>query len=185
MAAPPPRRVADHTRDRAGCRRGAGLGWRGEERDGMRWPDRTEASGAMSVDGLYSALPHSGDLVVLSWDRTDSEGVPVSAVDAVLDAGRRGSDLVVVDLPRRLDDAAVRVLHAADLALLVARPNVRGCVAAGRTAALLKLHCSAVEVVVRGPAPGNLRATDVSDTLDLPLAASLRPEADLPAALDR
>ncbi len=159
------------------------LGW--EERDGMRWPDLAEASGAMSVDGLYSALPHSGDLVVLSWDRTDSSGVPVSAVDAVLDAGRRGSDLVVVDLPRRLDDAAVRVLRAADLVLLVARPNVRACAAAARTAGVLTLHCSAVEVVVRGPAPGNLRAKDVSETLRLPLAASLRPEVGLPAALDR
>ncbi|MGH3727196.1 MAG: septum site-determining protein Ssd [Micromonosporaceae bacterium] len=159
------------------------LGW--EERAGLRWPDLTEASGAMSVDGLYAALPRSGELVVLSWDRSDFLDVPLSAVDAVIDAGRRGSDLVIVDLPRRLDEAAVRVLQAADLVLLVARPDVRSCAAAARTSARVKLHSSAVEVVVRGPAPGNLRADDVCGALGVPLAGSLRPESGLPAALDR
>src|SRR5690606_37489262 len=67
------------------------LGW--EERAGLRWPDLTEASGAMSVDGLYTALPRAGDLVVLSWDRSDLYEIPANAVDAVIDAGRRGSDL--------------------------------------------------------------------------------------------
>jgi secretion/DNA translocation related CpaE-like protein len=159
------------------------LGW--EEQAGLRWPDLAEASGAMSVDGLYSALPRSGNLVVLSWDRSDASAVPESAVAAVIDAGRRGSDLVVVDLPHRLDDAAVRALQAADLALLVVRPDIRGCAAAARMSALIRPHCAAVEAVVRGPAPGNLRASDVSANLRLPLAASLRPESGLPTALDR
>lgn len=151
----------------------------------MAWPGLAEAGGAMSVDGLYRALPQSGDLVVLSWDRSDSTGVPESAVNAVIDAGRRGSDLVVVDLPRRLDEPAVRVLRAADLALLVVRSDIRGCAAAGRVAARLRPHCIAVEAVVRGPAPGDLRPSDVSASLRLPLAGSLRPESRLPAALDR
>ncbi len=159
------------------------LGW--EERAGLRWPDLADAGGAMSVDGLYAALPRAGDLVVLSWDRSDLTGVPESAVSAVLDAARRGSDLVVVDLPRQLDESAARVLQAADLALLVVRPDVRGCASAARTAALMRPHCAAVEAVVRGPAPGNLRASDVGATLRLPVAARLRPESGLPAALDR
>lgn len=159
------------------------LGWEG--RSGLRWPDLAEAGGVMSVDGLYSALPSHGDLVLLSWDRSDTLAVPLDAVDAVLDAGRRGSDLVVVDLPRSLDDAAVRVLQAADLTLLVARPEVRACAAAARASSLVRLHSDAVEVVVRGPAPGNLRASDVRASLGLPLAGSLRPETRLPAALDR
>lgn len=159
------------------------LGW--EERDGLRWPELADAGGVMNVDALYGALPHAGDLTLLSWDRTDTLGVPVSAVDAVLDAGRRGSDLVIVDLPRRWDDAALRVLHAADLVLLVARPDVRSCAAAARVSRLLRLHCSTVEAVVRGPAPGNLRARDVCRSLGLPLAGALRPEPGLPAALDR
>ncbi|MGH3739481.1 MAG: septum site-determining protein Ssd, partial [Micromonosporaceae bacterium] len=112
------------------------LGW--EDRDGLRWPQLADAGGAMSVDGLYGSLPHHGDLVLLSWDRTDTYRVPVGAVDAVLDAGRRGSDLVIVDLPRRVDEATVRVLQAADLVLLVARPDVRSCAAAVHTSRLLR-----------------------------------------------
>ncbi|MGH3661536.1 MAG: septum site-determining protein Ssd [Micromonosporaceae bacterium] len=159
------------------------LGW--EERAGLRWPDLADASGAMSVDGLYSALPGHGGLVLLSWDRSDALGMPERAIDAVLDAGRRGSDLVVVDLPRQLDDVAVRVLQASDLVLLVVRPDVRGCAAASRVSAAMRLHCAEIEAVVRGPAPGNLRPRDVSRTLGMALAGSLRPESGLPAALDR
>ena len=159
------------------------LGW--EDRSGLRWPDLDDASGAVSVSSLYSALPRMGELVLLSWDRSDRHRVPPAAVDAVLDAGRRGSDVVVVDLPRWTDDSTVRVLQAADLTLLVVRPEVRGCAAARRLASVLVTHTSRIEVVVRGPAPGNLRAQDVSQALGLPLAGSLRPEAGLPAALDR
>jgi secretion/DNA translocation related CpaE-like protein len=159
------------------------LGW--EERAGLRWPDLAEAGGAMSVGGLYSALPHTGNLVVLSWDRSEPAAVPESAVTAVIDAGRRGSDLVVVDLPHQLDESAVRVLQSADLVLLVVRPDIRGCAAAGRMSSLIRPHCATLEAVVRGPAPGNLRPSDVSANLRLPLAASLRPESGLPMALDR
>ena len=40
------------------------------------------------------------------------------AMAATLDAARRGRDLVVVDLPRHLDEAAVLALQSADRALL-------------------------------------------------------------------
>jgi hypothetical protein len=40
-------------------------------------------------------------------------------------------------------------------------------------------------VVVRGPAPGGLRAKDVAQAIGLPLAGSLRPEPRLAAGLER
>jgi hypothetical protein len=39
--------------------------------------------------------------------------------------------------------------------------------------------------VVRGPAPGGLRAKDVAQAIGIPLAGSLRPEPRLAAGLER
>jgi hypothetical protein len=102
-----------------------------------------------------------------------------------MDAARRGRDLVVVDLPRRLDDAAVLALEAADRALLVVPAELRATAAAARVAETIAPHCGDLAVVVRGPAPGRLGAREVASALGLPLAGTMRPESGLSAALER
>jgi hypothetical protein len=47
------------------------------------------------------------------------------------------------------------------------------------------VHCEDLSVVVRGPAPGRLKAREVARALGLPLAGSLRPEPALCQALER
>jgi hypothetical protein len=91
---------------------------------------------------------------------------------------------VVVDLPRRLDPAGEEALLKADTTFLVVPAEVRAVAAAGRVAAQLASVTSRVEVVVRGPGPSGLDGPLVSDTLDLPLAAEMRAERGLGAALD-
>ena len=46
-------------------------------------------------------------------------------------------------------------------------------------------HTEALELVVRGPAPGRLRAREIARALSLPLAGTLRLEPDLARALER
>jgi secretion/DNA translocation related CpaE-like protein len=158
------------------------LGW--EALDGLRWP-ALAGSPPTSAASLVQTLPASGELAVLSWDRGDVFGVPVDAMAAALDAGRAGRELVVVDLPRRLDDAAALALAAADIALLVVPAELRACAAAARIAAAVAAHTGSLRLVVRGPAPGRLRAREIARTLGLPLAGSLRAEPDLARALER
>ena len=81
---------------------------------------------------------------------------------ATLDAGRRGRDVIVADLPRQLDDAAVLALQAADRALLIVPAELRATAAAARVARTVRVHCDDVAVVVRGPAPGRLRPREVA-----------------------
>jgi secretion/DNA translocation related CpaE-like protein len=159
------------------------LGWEGL--DGLRWPALTQTSGRVSPPALVEVLPQRGELVVLSWDRGEVLGVPAEAMASALDAGRRGQDLVVVDLPRRLDDASVLALGAADRAFLMVPAELRACAAAARVAAVAAPHCSSLSVVVRGPAPGGLRGPDVAAALGLPLAGTLRPEPGLARGLER
>jgi secretion/DNA translocation related CpaE-like protein len=164
------------------------LGW--ELMDGLRWPALASPGRPVAAPELVEALPKRGDLVVLSWDRAEREGhecldTPPEAMAAAMDAGRRGRDLVVVDLPRRLDDAAALALQSADRALLLVPAELRATAAATRIAAVAVRHCEQLAVIVRGPSPGRLTARDVAQSLGLPLLGVLRPEAGLPRALER
>lgn len=157
----------------------------GEGAAGLRWPDLTQTSGRLAADSLCAALPAIAGVCLLSWDRGDPVDVPLPAMSAVLGASRRGAELVVADLPRRLDEAAVAVLRDSDVALLVLPAEVRACAAAARVAAAAMTHCTELRVVVRGPAPAGLSSRDVAAALELPLAGVLRPEPGLAAALER
>jgi secretion/DNA translocation related CpaE-like protein len=150
------------------------LGWEGV--DGLRWPDLAHVRGRVSPPALVGALPGDGSLAVLSFDRSHMDAVPSAAMAAAIDAGRRGRDIVVVDLPRRFDDASVLALTSADRCYLVARADVRACAAAASVATLARRHCPALAVVVRETVPGGLRPHDVAEALDAPLAGALPPE---------
>jgi secretion/DNA translocation related CpaE-like protein len=159
------------------------LGW--EHVDGLRWGALAGAGGRVDPPALLEALPHRGDLVLLSFDRDVLPAVPGEAMAATLDAARRGRDVIVADLPRRLDDAAVLALQSADRAVLVVPAELRATAAAARVAQTARLHCPELSVVVRGPAPGRLRPHEVAAALSLPLAGTLRPEPALCRALER
>jgi secretion/DNA translocation related CpaE-like protein len=159
------------------------LGW--EALDGLRWPALSQGASGVTAPALVDALPSRGELAVLSWDRGDVLAIPPDAMGAALDAGRASRDLVVVDLPRRFDDAAVLALGSADQVLLLVPAEVRACAAAARVARVAAVHTTALTVVVRTPAPGGLKANDIARALGLPLAGTLRPEPELARHLER
>ncbi|BCJ26419.1 septum formation initiator [Actinocatenispora sera] len=156
-----------------------------EGAQGLRWPELSAARGRVDVAALRAGLPRQGELAMVSWDRGDEIEVPVEAMEATLDAGRRGGDLVVIDLPRSLGPAAMCGVQAASEVLMPVTADIRACAAAVRVATQVGPHCRSLRVVVRGPAPGGLTARDVGAALGLPVAGVLRPEPDLAAALER
>lgn len=158
----------------------------GREQDsGPRWPDFVATRGRLSAAALTEALPRVHNLSLLSWDRGDVRALPAEAVRAVVQAGRRGCDLVVVDLPRVVDEASRAVLSAATTVLLVVPAEVRSAAAASRVAASLALYSRDLRTVVRGPAPCGLQAQEIARALCLPLAGELRAEPGIDRALER
>ena len=158
----------------------------GEDSAGLRWPDLVASRGRLSAASLRAALPVVDDeLVVLSWDRGDLLSIAVTAMRSVLAAARRGGDLVVVDLPRRVDDAAEQVLVQAALVVVVVPAEVRAAAAAARVASGLVALADDVRVVVRATVPGGLPAEVVGDALGLPVLGSFRSEASVAAAAER
>ncbi|HEY0000356.1 MAG TPA: septum site-determining protein Ssd [Actinoplanes sp.] len=159
------------------------LGW--EDAAGLRWSGLAEAAGRVDPAALLNALPHRGDLVVLSFTREHGPVVPAEAMATTLDAGRRGREVIVADLPRSLDDAAVLALQSADRAVLIVPAELRAAAAAARVAQMVRVHREDLSLVVRGPAPGRLKPRDMAAVLGLPLVGTLRPEPAMCQALER
>jgi secretion/DNA translocation related CpaE-like protein len=134
-----------------------------EDVAGSRWADLTDARGRVSASTLAHVLPQVMGVSVLAWSRDGAPAVPAEAVSAVLDGARRGSDLVVVDLPRTGDEVS-RLLQQHVQTLLVVVPARVRAIAASR--ALLRGLEPTVDdqrIVVRGPAPGGLRLEERSE----------------------
>ena len=163
---------------------GIDLVFGGEQVRGLRWPDLSGARGRMPAAELAGALPRLQELSVLSWDRGEGTTLPAEAVAAVLSAGRRAHDLVVVDLPRTLDEAAREVLSTAVTTLLVVPAEVRASAAAARVAAAAVGLCRDLQLVVRAPGPAGLGGPQVAAALGVPLFAELRDEPGLAIALE-
>jgi secretion/DNA translocation related CpaE-like protein len=162
-----------------------------EDLDGLRWPEIELGGGRVPATALHAALPAppvprggGGRLGVLSCARAEG-GPSAVAVSSVVEAGRRAGETVVCDLPRHPDGAAVAALAAADLTVLVVPADVRSAAAAARVASVLREHGRPPRLVVRGPAPGGLAATEIGRALDLPVLAAMRPEPGLTRALER
>lgn len=155
-----------------------------ERTPGVRWPDLALRGGRVSYDALREVLPRIGAVTLLGNGRAGVDIQP-AALDAVIDAGRRAGTTVVCDLPRRSTPAAEIALEAADLVVMVATADVRGCAAATAMATWLTAVNPNVGVVVRGPAPGGLRAVEVAAGIGLPLLAAMRPQPGLATTLER
>ena len=164
---------------------GIDLVFGGEEVRGLRWPDLSGSRGRVPAAELTGALPRLQELSVLSWDRGEGVALAAEAVAAVLSAGRRAHDLVVIDLPRSLDDAAKEVLASATTTLLVVPAEVRAAAAAARVAAIVGQLCRDVQLVVRAPGPAGLGGEQVAAALGLPLFGELRDEPGLALALEQ
>lgn len=156
-----------------------------EHSGGLRWPDLADTRGRVGGATLRDHLPEPHGLTVLSWDRGDVLSVPAEAVRAVVVAAGRAWDLVIVDLPRRMDAATEEALSRCTCVLLVVPAEVRAVAAASRVATGLAMVTADVRTVVRGPAPSGLGAVEIAAALGLPLAVQVESEPAVVAALER
>ncbi|PGH49606.1 septum site-determining protein Ssd [Streptomyces sp. Ru87] len=151
----------------------------GERTEGLRWPAFARSRGRLAGGALEESLPELRSLRVLSWDRGDSVHIPAEAARAVLSAARRRGGVVVVDLPRRVDETAGEALAQLDLGLLVVPGELRAVAAAHRVVTAVTPLLRDLRAVVRGPCEAGLDEREVSRLLGLPLAGELPPEPGL------
>ncbi|MFB4283704.1 MULTISPECIES: septum site-determining protein Ssd [unclassified Nonomuraea] len=153
-----------------------------EEAPGARWGDLVAREGRINSGALQAALPAFGELAVLSFHRGEVAAIPAQAMRSVLEAGRRGFDLVVVDLPRHLDPASTEALTRAKTTLAVATADVRGILSAAQVLSEVRKHTADVRAVLR---PGVLDDDMAMASLGVPSVGNLPDQPRLTATLNR
>ncbi|MFI7639135.1 septum site-determining protein Ssd [Nonomuraea sp. NPDC049400] len=153
-----------------------------EEASGARWGDLVAREGRINSSALQAALPSFGDLAVLSFHRGDVAAIPPQAMRSVLEAGQRGFDLIVVDLPRHLDAAAIEALTRAKTTLVVATADVRGILSTVQVLGETRKHTSDIRAVLR---PGVLDDDTAAGSLGIPSTGILPDQPRLTATLNR
>lgn len=172
-----------------------------EDVPGLRWPELAQARGLLPPDVMPLGLPRVDGVWLLSWDRSPRAGgdraggdggvgsdagagaLPWATFEAVLSAARRRVDVVVVDLARW--SAAAHADPSWDAVHIVVPADVLSVAAATKVVDGLSSGGVRARLVVRGPAPGKLRAESAAAALGLELAGFLRPEPGLGAGLER
>jgi secretion/DNA translocation related CpaE-like protein len=150
---------------------------------GARWDLLVGSHGRLGSRSLREALPDKDGLAVVTWAAGPPVRLDASAVREVLSAAQRGHDLVVVDLPRWVDDLGAEVVSRCDRVLVVTEPSVAGVVSAGRVTASLRPLNQEVALVVRGAGTA-VTAAHVADILELPLLAEVPTQRRLAEHLD-
>jgi secretion/DNA translocation related CpaE-like protein len=155
-----------------------------ESATGDRWP-QVLGPAATVTSGFFDRLPARGGLHVLAMDRQGECQLSAAAMNGALAEARSRCELVVIDLPRRIDPAGAAALAAAELICLVTAAQVRAIAAARRVAAQLAGGAAPLRAVVRGPAPGGPSPEAVASMLGIPVAGAIRPEPGLDRNFER
>lgn len=156
-----------------------------EDRPGVRWPGLTVDGGRISARALLDAVPRWTPRLGVLAGEAGANPPGAHALAAVVDAARGAGATVICDVGRTFGELADTAVGAADLTILVTQARVGAALSAVRAAAWLAERTTEAGVVVRGPAPGGLRAVDVADVTGLPLLAAMRPQPGLAESLDR
>ncbi|MCF6387677.1 CpaE-like family protein [Mycobacterium sp. MBM] len=155
-----------------------------ESAPGLRWQDLTLRDGRLGFDALQAALPQRRGVTVLSGGRHGAE-IEAGPLGAVIDAGRQAGVAVICDVPRRGGPAVEVALESADLVVTLVPADVRAAAAAGALTGWVRTVNPNIGLVVRGPAPGGLRAADIAASVGLPVVAAMRPQPGLADAMER
>lgn len=147
---------------------GVELALAAEETPGLRWPDLSGASGSIDPEQLSDSLPVAGGFSFLSWPGSRERPAPVDAATAggVLDAARRGYELVVVDIGRGAEPVHMFAWDC-DRILVVVPAQLKAAVATARL--LHELPPVEAALLVRGKAGAALDAGLIADAVGLPV----------------
>jgi secretion/DNA translocation related CpaE-like protein len=136
---------------------------------GLGWSDLAHTKGRVRGDALLAALPRSGQVAVLGWGNQRPGPLGPGVVGSTADALAQSCDLVAIDLPRTLGEAAAEAICRSSLVVLVIPRLSTAVVSAARLLDAEELAGANLRLVVRGPAPAGLDARRIADTLGVPL----------------
>ncbi len=154
-----------------------------ERADGLRWDDFGATRGRIGAGSLDDVLPTRNGVSSLTW-RIDSSRALPQAWPEVLAAAVRGFDLIAVDVPRHLDEIGAEIVGRSVLTLLVVPEEIAAVAGSRQVLAGLQRRAPAVGLVTVGRS-GGIGPAAVSEALEMPVLARIRPDRRLRGAVDR
>ncbi|WP_416428647.1 septum site-determining protein Ssd [Paenarthrobacter nicotinovorans] len=135
---------------------------------GLRWPDFQESRGSIDPAQFRDSLPAAGGFAYLSWPGTREavKSPDAGAVAAIMDAARRGFELIIVDLGRS-GEGVGRLAWDCDKLLLLTTAHLRSAVASARI--LNELPPVETGLIVRGSNASPVSPSFIAESLGLPL----------------
>lgn len=165
---------------------------------GLRWPDLASARGRLPVAALAQSLPQVGGVSLVSWDRRPRAPF-LDALTSVIGAGRRGFDLVIVDVARPLlcpepmrghadggEGAPDRevLLPVFDSLLLVVPAEVRAVTAAAQLLPDLRAVAGRVDIIHRSLPHTMIDSNLVGEVLGCQVVTEVTDEPSLTGSID-
>jgi secretion/DNA translocation related CpaE-like protein len=143
-----------------------------DDAGGIGWDALLDSQGRFGSRSLRAALPQRDGLAVLTWEAGPARPPGPEQVREVLSAARRGNDVVVLDLPRSVDEVTAEAVGRCDHVVVVVGPTVPAVASAARVVASVRDHNGNVTTVVR-QMPSGPAAEQVAAIVGLPLAATV------------
>jgi len=103
-----------------------------DEVPGVRWDDLAASAGRLGSRSLREAVPRRDGVGVLTWAPGPAALPSLSIVRDVLAAGRRGHNLVVLDLARPAGAVSAELMARCDVVLVVTPSSISGVVSTMR-----------------------------------------------------
>jgi secretion/DNA translocation related CpaE-like protein len=120
-----------------------------DEAIGGRWVDVHKSSGRMSAHMLRDALPTIEGITVLAPSRHEFSEMSVESVSHVIDAGIRGFDVVILDLPCAVSAVNEYALSRANESILLTPAHVLPTCSALVVSKYIQEHATSLRLVVR------------------------------------
>jgi pilus assembly protein CpaE len=154
--------------------------------------DLVTTTGELDPDKLGGYVVHhpSGvDVLAAPLRPEDAELVTEDRIGQLVDVAKAAYDIVVLDTPPHFDATTLAALDRSDRLVLLTTmdiPTVKNAKLALQTLNLLQYPRERIALVVNRPLPrADLRESDISRTLDMPLTAVSPGDKEIGAAVNR
>ena len=154
--------------------------------------DLVTTTGELDPDKLGGYVVHhaSGlDVLAAPLRPEDAELVTEDRIGQLIDVAKAAYDIVVLDTPPHFDATTLAALDRSDRLVLMTTmdiPTVKNAKLAMQTLNLLQYPRERIALVVNRPLPrADLRESDISRTLDMPLTMVIPGDKEIGAAVNR
>jgi pilus assembly protein CpaE len=154
--------------------------------------DLVTTTGELDPDKLGGYVVHHGsgiDLLAAPLRPEDAELVTEDRIGQLIDVAKSAYDIVVLDTPPHFDATTLAALDRSDRLVLVATmdiPTVKNCKLALQTLNLLQYPRERIALVINRPlGRADLRESDISRTLDMPISAVIPLDKEISTAVNR